>query len=307
MRMNISKNKMISGIRRAGVLLLTGILLLSAPVSVLADREDAVLDKPYLSLGADLTETEKAKVLELLGVDGKDLSGYTVTEITNADEHKYLDSYLSSSIIGSRALSSVLVVGKESGYGIKVTTKNISYCTVGMYQNALATAGIQDADITVAGPFEISGTAGLVGAIKSYENMTGETVKDSEIDAATNELVTTSELGNVLNDPDTAEQLVGFIKNEVVEKDLSESEINDLITKAAEEFQVELSDEDRQKIADLMEQIKGLDLDVNALKEQVSGLYDKLKGLDIQLTDEQKGFLSDLFNRIVEFFTNLFR
>ena len=58
----------------------------------------------------------------------------------------------------------------------------------------------------------------------------------------------------------------------------------------------------------LMEQIKGLDLDVSKLQEQVSNLYDRIQDLDlnINLTEEQKGFLSNLFNKIVDFFTNLF-
>lgn len=289
--------------KKLSIALLACLMLILSPISVLADS-----GTPYIALGADLTETERAKVLELLGVKESDLANYTVVEITNEEEHKYLDSYLSSSIIGSRALSSVMVVGKGEGNGIKVTTQNISYCTVGMYQNALATAGIENADITVVGPFQISGTAGLVGAIKAYENMTGEAVDEEQIDAATNELVITSELANTLSDSGTAEELVGFIKNEVVDKDLSEEEIDSLVTQAAEEFQVELSEEDRQKIVDLMEQIKGLDLDVSKLQEQVSNLYDRIQDLDlnINLTEKQKGFLSNLFNKIVGFFTNLF-
>ena len=114
---------------------------------------DSVSDKPYLALGADLKEDEKAKVLELLDIKEEDLDNYTVVTVTNADEHKYLDSYLSASMIGSRALSSVKVVDKEKGNGLKVTTKNITYCTQIMYQNALATAGVEDADINKSGGF----------------------------------------------------------------------------------------------------------------------------------------------------------
>ena len=51
----------------------------------------------------------------------------------------------------------------DKGNGIKVSTYNINYCTAGMYKNALATAGISDANIIVAGPFALSGTAALVG------------------------------------------------------------------------------------------------------------------------------------------------
>ena len=92
-----------------------------------------------------------------MGVTEDDLKNYTVATITNQDEHDYLDAYLDKSVIGSRALSSVLVEGKTDGNGIKVTTHNISYCTTGMYQNALVTAGIKDADIVVTdgNPFDI--------------------------------------------------------------------------------------------------------------------------------------------------------
>lgn len=304
--MSIKKAKKL---KKLGVWMMAVMLTVLAPVQVFADGVDKVIDKPYISLGADLNDTEKAAVLELLGVTASDLNNYTVAEITNQDEHKYLDSYLDSNVIGTRALSSVLVKGKEDGYGIKVTTKNISYCTVGMYQNALATAGIKDADIVVAGPFQISGTAGLVGAIKSYENMTGEDINDKEVDIATNELVITSELAETLQNSDKAEELVGFIKNEVIDKDLTEEQIDSLVSQAAEEFQVELSEEDRAKIVALMEQIKGLDLDVEDLKEQIGGLYDKIKDMNLNINVDEKqveGFLSVLFNKLSEFFGNLF-
>ena len=104
--------------KRKLALLMTGLMLVMSPVSVWADREDAKLEKPYVSLGADLSANDRAIVLKLLGVTEDDLKNYTVTTITNADEHKYLDSYLSKSVIGTRALSSVLVKGKTDGSGI---------------------------------------------------------------------------------------------------------------------------------------------------------------------------------------------
>ena len=270
--------------KRKLALLMTGLMLVMSPVSVWADREDAKLEKPYVSLGADLSANDRAIVLKLLGVTEDDLKNYTVTTITNADEHKYLDSYLSKSVIGTRALSSVLVKGKTDGSGIKVTTYNITYCTTGMYQNALATAGIEDAEIVVAGPYNISGTAALVGAIKSYENMTGETVSQENVDTATNELVVTGKLAESVGDSDKAEQLVGAVKEQVVEgsdngKKLTEEEIGNVVDQAAQEMDVQLSDEDRQEIVDLMDKIKGLDIDVDSLKEQAKDLYDKIDGV----------------------------
>ena len=210
--------------KKLTAVLLAATMLLTSGVTVFADRVDAVIDKPYLALGADLSPQEQMKVLSLLGLSDINVDDYDIISITNADEHEYLDKYLDASIIGTRALSSVLVVGKEAGNGIHVTTKNISYCTEGMYRNALLTAGIEDADITVAGPFSISGTAALVGAIKAYETMTGEEIDDENLDAANDELVLTGKLVEDIGDSEKAEDLMALVKQEVAENKLTSAE-----------------------------------------------------------------------------------
>ena len=68
----------------------------------------------YISFGADLRDNEKKTVMELLNVTEKDLEDYEVLSVTNEEEHKYLDEYLSKSVIGSRALSSVKVVKERT-------------------------------------------------------------------------------------------------------------------------------------------------------------------------------------------------
>ena len=273
---------------------LTIVSSLAGAVSVQADQVDA----PYLALGADLSESEKSTVLNLLGMDPGKLDQYMVVTVTNQDEHSYLDSYMDAKVIGTRALSSVVVEKKEEGTGIKVKTQNITYCTTGMYQNALATAGLENAEIRVAGPFQISGTAALVGAMKAYGAMTGETIKAENADAATEELVTTSELGETLGDQSKAEELIGAVKDVIVSEDVSEPEqIEAIINDTAQQLEIELSEEDRAKIASLMEKIGELDLDVDALKEQAKDLYEKLEGLDLNITQEQvDGFFATIMN-----------
>lgn len=66
-------------------------------------------DKPYLALGADLTDAQKNTVLSLMGIDPANLGNYDVVYTTNAEEHQYLDSYISSSQIGSKSWSSVVI------------------------------------------------------------------------------------------------------------------------------------------------------------------------------------------------------
>ena len=287
---------------------LAACMFLTSGMTALADRVDAVIDKPYVALGADLKESERAKVLELLGVTEAELKDYDVVTITNEDEHKYLDSYLDAGVIGTRALSSVMVVGKEAGNGINVNTNNISYCTSGMYRNALITAGVEDADITVAGPFSISGTAALVGAIKAYETMTGEEVPEVNLDAANNELVITGEIVESVGDPEKVEQLMALVKQEVAEGAVSGSEdIKNLVKQAADELEIRLSDEDRDKITGLMDKIDGLDLNVDAIKEQAKDLYHKLENLDFNFDAESVGnFFTRIIDAIVGFFHDLF-
>ena len=297
----MGKKRMLTGALAACMFLTSG-------MTALADRVDAVIDKPYVALGADLKESERAKVLELLGVTEAELKDYDVVTITNEDEHKYLDSYLDAGVIGTRALSSVMVVGKEAGNGINVNTNNISYCTSGMYRNALITAGVEDADITVAGPFSISGTAALVGAIKAYETMTGEEVPEVNLDAANNELVITGEIVESVGDPEKVEQLMALVKQEVAEGAVSGSEdIKNLVKQAADELEIRLSDEDRDKITGLMDKIDGLDLNVDAIKEQAKDLYHKLENLDFNFDAESVGnFFTRIIDAIVGFFQDLF-
>ena len=283
---------------KKGIAVLMAVLSLAGAAAesekVYADQIDA----PYLALGADLSESEKSTVLNLLGVDASQLDQYMIVTVTNADEHAYLDAYLDASVIGSRALSSVVVEKKEEGTGIKVKTSNISYCTTGMYQNALATAGLENAEVRVAGPFNISGTAALVGAMKAYGEMTGETINPENADAATEELVITSELGESLGEQEQAEALIGAVKDIIVAEEVEDPEkIEAVIDDTAKKMNIQLSEEDKAKIAGLMEKIGSLDLNVDALKEQAKDLYQKLEDMDIQISEEQvKGVLATIIS-----------
>ena len=224
----------------------------------------------YLSLGADLSESERNTVMDLLGVDDPD--NYNVIYVTNAEEHKYLDSYVDSNQIGDRALSSVLI-REKSGDDIDVEIHNIGYCTEGMYENALQTAGVDGAEVIVAGPFEISGTAALVGTIKAYEKMSGESVDDEVIEGAVDELTTTGEVGEELGDKEAAEDIISEVKEELADNpDMSDQEIEEAIRQAAQEAGYDLSDSTIEKIKSMIKNLQGLNIDWGGLKEKLQGI-----------------------------------
>jgi len=269
-------------------------------------------DKPYLALGADLSDDQKNTVLSLMGIDPANLANYNVTYVTNAQEHQYLDSYVDSSKIGSKSWSSVVIVKRKKGNGLNISTNNITYCTVGMYKNALTTAGITDADIIVAGPKPISGTAALVGIFEAYEAMTGEAVQDNVVDAALNELVVTGELEasiQGLTDQEV-EEFIAYIKSLIAEKGLTdEKSINEAIDEACDKYGVTLSDGERQKIVDLLLKITSLGIDLSGLVDYAASLYNSFKngGSSSGIIASIGNFFGNIFSAIGEFFKNLFK
>lgn len=275
----------------------------------------------YLALGADLTPDQLNTVLAAMNLTAADLNGINTVYVNNATEHQYLDAYVDPAVIGTKSLSSVLVRPREEGYGVKVKTININFCTEGMYRNALLTAGVKNADITVVGPTSISGTAALIGALKAYEEMSGKEVTEQTLDTALNELVTTGEIADAIGDSDDIEEMIAFIKAEIADKDLNtKEEIEDAVRQAAKDYGATLTEEEIKKIVDVMLKIKELGLDYNDLLDQASDLYskfgDKLLNSDGSLSSEAKGeiikqaagnFFNNIFNSIGDFFKGLFK
>lgn len=266
-------------------------------------------DKPYLALGADLTADQQHTVLSYMGIDVADFDQYDVVYVNNDEEHKYLDAYIPSKQIGTKSLSSVLISLTDKGSGVKVSTYNINYCTAGMYKNALATAGIEDANVIVAGPCQLSGTAALVGTFEAYQKMTGESLDESVVDAAMDELVTTGELEQSIDgDSEDVEAMIADLKGKIASGDLDTPEkIQAAIESAAEEYNLKLSDDDKEKIANLLEKLKGLDLNWDSIANQASEWADKLQN---SLSDGGlQGVvqaISNFFSKIIEAIKSLF-
>ncbi|MCD8249457.1 MAG: DUF1002 domain-containing protein [Lachnospiraceae bacterium] len=259
-----------------------------------------------LALGADLSDSERTTVLAEMGITEEEAASYETIYVTNEMEHEYLDDSLGASVVGTRALSSVLLIPQESGAGLTVETHNISYCTVAMYRNALLTAGVEDAQVIVAAPFSISGTAALIGAVKAYETYSGTEVSGDALDAATDELVLTSELSEEL-DSEEVSDLIAYLKQQVAEQDLDDPDkLTELVTQAAAEMGIELTDEQISQIVNLLLKLNNLDIDVDTLVSQAQDLYSKIESLGIDIDTEKVGnfitrFISSIWDLIQSF------
>lgn len=269
-------------------------------------------EKPLLALGADLSQEQLVTVLGLMGVQATDLGNYQIIYITNAQEKQYLGNYVDASVIGTRSLSSVLIVPTSEGSGVVVSSKNINYCTTDMYRSALLTAGVKNANIIVAAPTPISGTAALIGALKGYEQMTGTTVAEKAIDTAMNELVVTGELSQSVGNSDDAQELITYIKAQIAANDLeTEEEIEAAVRKGVTDLNASLTEEEIQQIIDLMVKIKAMGIDFDVLAEQADDLYakyaDQIKAGTFDINDlsmEDLGIGKVISNAVGNFFKN---
>lgn len=291
----------------------TAALILAAGLTVplYTNSVLAAVGDEKISLGADLSEDQKAEVLRLLDIT--DLDDSEVIYVTNEEEHEYLDAYVSYDKIGDTALSSSKIILKDDGYGINVTTYNINYCTVGMYQSALATAGVKNADVYVAGPAKISGTAALVGIMKAYNTASDGSLNEENVEAATQELAVTSELGEAIDDPEKAEQIVAKLKEELDNvENMDDAAIDEKIKEVASELDVSLSDSEISSIRELLRKLGSLDIDWNSLLGQLKGLYEKYTSSNSESTDVNNilnnigNFAGGIINKLSEIFKGLF-
>ena len=225
-------------------------------------------------IGADLNEEQRASVYNAFGIDrGEVIELY----VTNAEEREYLEGYVDDSVIGTRSISCMYIELLPSGSGMDVTTSNITWCTGEMYISALATAGITDARIIVASPFEVSGTAALTGVYKAYEDMTGKKLDDLAKLVSTQELTITGELANQIGSMDST-SIVNELKLMLDQtKNMSDEEIRAVIVEISGRYGVKLTETQINQLISLCRSLEGLDPDsLKTRVEEVQGTLQKV-------------------------------
>ena len=197
--------------------------------------------------------------------------------MTNPEERRYLEGFVDERVIGTRSISCVYVELLPEGSGMSVTTSNITWCTGDMYVNALATAGITDARILVAAPFEVSGTAALSGVYKAYEDMTGVKLDDMAKLVSTQELTITGDLAQEIGSMDST-SIVGELKLMLDEtKNMSDEEIRNIIIDIAGRYNVRLTDTQINQLISLCRSLEGLNPDqLKQRVEEVQGTLQKM-------------------------------
>ena len=207
-----------------------------------------------LVLGADLTDEQKAEAIQYFGITEET----PLLTVTNRDERQYFEGKLPDGKLGHVALSSIYIVAKAKGSGLNITTHNINYVTPDMYESALISAGITDADISIWAPRPISGTAALTGIYKAYEDMTGRFLDSQAKDLGIEELIATGKLAEYIG----SEEALAIIRD--VKKILDETRNmpdDDVMAKIhgiAGEYNVTLTEDQANQIFRLARMFEGL-------------------------------------------------
>lgn len=279
----------------AAALALLMLVTMQAPVFA-----DAVEGDVILCFGQDLTAEQRDALMKRFNGSDKD----QIIEVTNKEEHKYLGDFVPESKIGRKAISSARVEYTAEGSGIEVeTSERIRYITHDMYRQALETAGIKDAKITVDAPMNVSGTAALTGIMKAYETSTGKKISDKVKKAANEEMVVTSDLAQEVG-ADKATGLVKDIKEKIAtEAPKSREEVQNIIINISNEYNLNLTAEQTDKLTNFFDNLRKTDIDWHGLADKAKGAADQAKEYinseeGQSLIQKIKAFFADLFDSI---------
>ena len=279
------------------VLILSLFLALAVPALGVSEGQERV------ALGADLTQEQIQTVYSQFGLVRGSVPELTVT---NAEERDYLEGLVDESVIGHNAISCVYIRILGANAGLNVTTSNIDWCTEDMYKAALMTAGIYDAQVKVGAPFGVSGTAALTGIYKAYESITGTQLQQEAKDAAADELVTTAQLADQIDDLD-AVAIVNELKLLLDEtKSMSDEDLKSQVSSIAGRYGYDLSDETMDRLVSLCRTLEGLS--TNELQEKVRQFKGALSTV-AQYAEKAASFggkITGLFQKAVDFVTGLF-
>lgn len=256
-----------------------------------------------VTLGKDLNSEQKNQMLEMFNVKESEV---TIIEINNQEEREYLEGIASEAQLGSRTISSAYVELLEEGSGISVETYNISWVTKEMYGSALVTAGVKNAKIIAAAPFNVSGTGALTGIIKAFEKATGKEISEEQKQVANEEVYQTGELGDEIGQ-EKASDLIRIVKEEIVSKDIKDSDdIKKVILEIAGGLDINLKVDQIDKITDLMEKIGKLNLNTEEIKNQLKDIGKKIDDT-IKNNEEVRSLLQKILDAIKDFFARIFK
>lgn len=281
-------------------ILISGWLALLVMSLIAAVPVQAATEK-VVSLGKDLNAAQRQQMLDLFGVKEEEV---TLIEVTNQEEREYLGGLIDDALIGTRAISSAYIEMAPQGHGIEVTTHRITWVSEAMYTNALITAGVEDAIVKVAAPFDVSGTAGLTGIIKAFEAATDKSLDQERIQVANEEMVTQAEIGERIGNQELAAELMARLKEEIAKQNFTDEQLRQMILQVASELGITLSEEEISSLISILKKLQNLNIDWDKVSRQLTQIKDQFTQY-LEQNPEAKNFFVRLLQAIQVWIQNL--
>lgn len=216
------------------------------------------------------------------------------SKIITADEVNQIASTITGKVYNSNQIfSSALVdLNDNNDLEVSVDKSKITTITGDMYLSALKSVGITSGHVYVTSPVTATGESALAGIMNSYEVATDVEIPEPVKEAANKEIYTQAEIVENSNvSADELSKLVDDVKETVQEENITDhATIVNIINNYTINYNINISNNDIENLADSIEQIQNAQGDINNYQSQVS---DVLGSVD---TDSAKGFLSGLFN-----------
>lgn len=262
-----------------------------------------------VTLGENLKPEQKQTMLKYFGVNENEVE---VVSVNNQEERKYLEGIADESQVGTKTYSCAYIEPTSSGSGVNVKTANLTWVTSSMIASTLATAGVTDANVLAAAPFKVSGTGALTGVFKAYEQTTGETLSEEKKEIATEEIVVTGELGETVGQ-EKATGIVNDIKADVIKNNTKDTtQIAETINNVTNNYNVMLTDAQKQTLNDMMVKVAEQDYDYKEMKSTFENVTKDVEGKLEALGESlpSKGFwdgIGNFFTGIGEAITGVFK
>ena len=270
----------------------------SSPIFAYADQFNVV------TLGENLTKEQKDSMLKYFNAKE---GTYELITVNNKEERDALKGIATPAEIGNKTISCSYVQPTKAGSGINVKTVNLTWVTASMISNTLVTAGINDANVIAAAPFQVSGTGALTGILKGFEDSTGEKLSKEKKELANEELVTT---GNIAKDESVGQEkaagVVNDVKTEVIKDKVKDpAEINNIINNVTNNYKIELSKEQQKELNDLMLKISDQGYNYDELKTTLNDIGSNIKTAlkDSGEAIKESGFFQNIWSGIKDFFS----
>ena len=257
-----------------------------------------------VTIGVNNSPEQRQTILNYFGVKEDEVQIITVN---NQEERAYLGNVATEEQLGTKTYSCAYVEPTAEGSGINVKTANITWVTSSMVASTLSTAGLTGANCVIAAVFPVSGTGALTGVMKAFESATGEKLDENKKELASEELITTGDLGDEIGQ-DKATGIVNDVKADIIKNNTHDvNQIADTINNITNNYNVKLTDAQIDKIIALMEKIAAQNYDYNEMKSTLNNVSDVVSdNLKEAGENIDTGGITNFFSKIGDWFSGLF-